>query len=465
MNPGILSFALLLTPAAPGQSEQAPAAATAEPAGDDALLRAYQKEYAVLEAERRELMRRLQEQDAQAAARRSDAQRELALVEDDIVAATLRADKLDKRLADVERESDGVTQDADALLAIASQAASLLDTEAPETMSPDALARLLSLGVADVDKRSSIVLEDGAFFDAQGTQVEGRRLRLGAVAAWGASDDAAGALVPAGGGRFKVWPGGDAAQARALVAGERPDRAGLFLFNGEEAVTPQQEKTPLSIVQAGGTVAWVIVALGLLALLLSLARLGMLLRRGQGAARLLVDVPALVRKGDLAAARALCARTPGAMGRVMDVALANLDADRETRTDRIDELVLTEMHVIDRFGAMILVLAGVAPLLGLLGTVTGMISTFDAITEFGTGDPRLLSGGISEALITTELGLIVAIPTLLIGNVLSGVGERIKRRLDTGALAVSNLADPFDDPPGREDVVQLATAKRERALG
>ena len=82
-----------------------------------------------------------------------------------------------------------------------------------------------------------------------------------------------------------------------------------------------------------------------------------------------------------------------------------------------------------------------APLLGLLGTVTGMIATFDAITEVGTGDPRTLAGGISEALITTELGLIVAIPTLLLGNFLSGVGERFKRRLEIAALSIQNRLD------------------------
>jgi biopolymer transport protein ExbB len=66
-----------------------------------------------------------------------------------------------------------------------------------------------------------------------------------------------------------------------------------------------------------------------------------------------------------------------------------------------------------------------------------MISTFDVITEHGTGDPRMLSGGISEALITTELGLIVAIPALFFGNVLMGWGERLKRDLEAGALAVA----------------------------
>ena len=129
------------------------------------------------------------------------------------------------------------------------------------------------------------------------------------------------------------------------------------------------------------------------------------------------------------------------MARVLAATLAARDLPRDERADRVDEHILREMGVIDRFGSMIVVIAAVAPLLGLLGTVTGMIATFDAITEFGTGDPKLLSGGISEALITTELGLCVAIPTLLLGNLLAGFGDRLKRRLEEGALQVANHTD------------------------
>jgi biopolymer transport protein ExbB len=68
-----------------------------------------------------------------------------------------------------------------------------------------------------------------------------------------------------------------------------------------------------------------------------------------------------------------------------------------------------------------------------------MITTFDIITEFGTGDPKLLSGGISIALITTEIGLIVAIPALIFGNLLSGWAENIKDSMEKAALRVINL--------------------------
>ena len=85
-----------------------------------------------------------------------------------------------------------------------------------------------------------------------------------------------------------------------------------------------------------------------------------------------------------------------------------------------------------------MVIASVAPLLGLLGTVTGMITTFDVITEFGTGDPKLLSGGISIALVTTELGLIVAIPALMLGSLLNAWARNIRRDIEHSALRATN---------------------------
>jgi biopolymer transport protein ExbB len=101
----------------------------------------------------------------------------------------------------------------------------------------------------------------------------------------------------------------------------------------------------------------------------------------------------------------------------------------------IAEAGLTEERVgLQRFGMVIVVIAAIAPLLGLLGTVTGMISTFEIITEHGTGDPRMLSGGISEALITTQMGLVVAIPMLLLGNMLNGWSDRIYSKLESTVL-------------------------------
>ena len=121
----------------------------------------------------------------------------------------------------------------------------------------------------------------------------------------------------------------------------------------------------------------------------------------------------------------------------------------ETLMDHAETIVLNEKSRLERFGTAILVIAAVAPLLGLLGTVTGMIGTFEMITEHGTGDPKMLSGGISEALITTQLGLVVAIPMVLLGNTLNTWGNRILGRLEAGILmAVATRSEETIDHAG-----------------
>jgi biopolymer transport protein ExbB len=102
----------------------------------------------------------------------------------------------------------------------------------------------------------------------------------------------------------------------------------------------------------------------------------------------------------------------------------------ERQLDRyiLDETVVWLVSATDRYLAIIGVLAGIAPLMGLLGTVTGMIATFDSIAIFGTGNTRAMAGGISEALITTQTGLLVAIPGVYMKNFLVRRSEKLKQR-------------------------------------
>lgn len=111
------------------------------------------------------------------------------------------------------------------------------------------------------------------------------------------------------------------------------------------------------------------------------------------------------------------------LGRVLAVAKENPDLDNESLELKLDEVILREQAGLERFLWLIKVVSVVAPLMGLLGTVTGMIRTFQAITLFGTGDPKLMAGGISEALVTTMLGLIVAIPLVLMHSWVSSMSR------------------------------------------
>ncbi len=211
-----------------------------------------------------------------------------------------------------------------------------------------------------------------------------------------------------------------------------------FLEYAREHDDPKATQTFLEFMRAGGPVGWVIFVLGILAALLILARVVLLLGGAWRARGLVARVQPQVGRGDLAAALQSCRRAGGPLGRLLGVALTNLSEERQRLEDRVAEAMIREQTALGRFTSTIMVLASVSPLLGLLGTVTGMIATFDIITEHGTGDPKLLSSGISEALITTELGLIVAIPALLVGTLLGTFGRTLEARLEQGVLAVIN---------------------------
>lgn len=124
------------------------------------------------------------------------------------------------------------------------------------------------------------------------------------------------------------------------------------------------------------------------------------------------------------------------LARVFEVYENNRSADVETLELKLDEQILRESPRIERFNDIIKVLAAVAPLLGLLGTVVGMIITFTAITIYGAGDPKLMAGGISVALMTTVFGLVAAIPLLLIHAIVSAMARSNQQLLDEQAAGL-----------------------------
>jgi len=137
-----------------------------------------------------------------------------------------------------------------------------------------------------------------------------------------------------------------------------------------------------------------------------------------------------------------------ALGRVLAVADTNTTADVESLELLLDEAILKETTSLDRYLWVVRTVSVVAPLLGLLGTVTGMIRTFQAITLFGTGDPRLMAGGISEALVTTMLGLCVAIPLLLLHALVTSGVRRINDVLEQQAAGMVVLKSKKDGGNG-----------------
>jgi biopolymer transport protein ExbB len=414
------------------------------------LLQAYKREFSVLESEKSALTRRLKEVEAEAGASVSRGEGRVRGLQQQIGAVREEADALEDELRQAgEGSGEGEEDLLGQIFLRASEGFAEVGVTLEAAPGAEAPAEARLAHVALIFERSGALLavggevrrEAGVFFLPGGEEVKGELLRVGQIATYGVSPEGAGALAPAGQGRLRLWREESGAQARALLSGERPEPLPIFLHEGlEAAIEIPEEKGALETVEAGGSIAWVIVWLGAAALLLVLARALLLLWSGLGAQGLVRRVVSLVAQGRREEALSLASSGRGSMGRALSASLRAVLASEEEQERLIAAALLHEVPRLERFGSAITVFAAVAPLLGLLGTVTGMIATFDIITEFGTGDPKLLSSGISEALITTELGLVVAIPTLLMGALLGSWAESQIAGLERGALEVLNAA-------------------------
>ena len=179
---------------------------------------------------------------------------------------------------------------------------------------------------------------------------------------------------------------------------------GLDPTRGQLLAPQIQVPTLEERIQQGQETGYTIIALGIVALLLSVERFVTLTLVGSKVKRQI---------------KADGADPKNPLGRVLQTYYDNKDVDSETLMLKIDEAILKEQPAINARISFIKIISMVAPLLGLLGTVIGMILTFQAITLFGTGDPKTMAGGISSALMTTVLGLCVAIPTVLLHSIVS----------------------------------------------
>ncbi len=196
----------------------------------------------------------------------------------------------------------------------------------------------------------------------------------------------------------------------AIFGTDSPVTFGVDPTRGQILATYLDRPGMRERIAQGGIIGYVIIGLGILGLLLCLERLVVLgLSSRKVTAQLQSDTP----------------RDDNPLGRVLIAAEQNENADVETLELKLGEAVFRETPSLTRALLFIKIISVVAPLLGLLGTVTGMIVTFQAITLFGTGDPKLMAGGISQALVTTVLGLTVAIPVVLLHTLVQGRSRRI----------------------------------------
>ena len=147
---------------------------------------------------------------------------------------------------------------------------------------------------------------------------------------------------------------------------------------------------------------------------------------------------AAIASGNRGLAKDKAESMKGPVGRMLAAGVEHMDEPKELMDEVMYEQALHTRLKVNGLLPFIAISASSAPLLGLLGTVTGIMNTFTLMTVFGTGDVKTLSSGISEALITTEYGLIVAIPALLIHSFLSRKAKGISDDLDKAAIAFGN---------------------------
>ncbi|NNE61004.1 MAG: MotA/TolQ/ExbB proton channel family protein, partial [Woeseia sp.] len=187
-------------------------------------------------------------------------------------------------------------------------------------------------------------------------------------------------------------------------------RFGLDVTRGSILSLLVESPTITERVNQGGIVGYCIIGLGIIGLLIAIWRwIGLSSDSRKVSAQLKRD----------------SASTDNPLGRVLAAYESNKAADTETIELKLSEAALKEMPGLTKGLLFIKVISVVAPLMGLLGTVTGMIKTFQVITLYGAGDPKMMAGGISQALMTTVLGLVVAIPMVLIHTLVSGQSRKI----------------------------------------
>lgn len=236
---------------------------------------------------------------------------------------------------------------------------------------------------------------------------------------------------------------------RLQVAGRQPGSRGLatdFVQNSDGLadlqvdpargnVIQQMQQTPtlLERIHQGGVVGYVILVLGFLGLLLAIGRLVWLRLVGRRVQQQVADLDHL--------------RDDNPLGRVLGVIGSHPKLEQlDTLELKLDEAILKETPALERWQGLIKLLAAVAPLLGLLGTVTGMIATFQVITLVGTGDPKMMAGGISQALVTTVLGLVVAIPLLFMHSLVVARSKALVQLLEQESAGLIALHLGGEEP-------------------
>jgi biopolymer transport protein ExbB len=218
---------------------------------------------------------------------------------------------------------------------------------------------------------------------------------------------------------------------------------------GKALKIEKAKNTLAQYIADGGPVGYVIIALGGVAVLLTILKtieiLGFKVAQPERVDEILEDLS----QGSQAAAAKKAEQIEGVAGQMLQVGVQHAAENRAILEELIFEKMMPARPTLERFLPFLSITAAAAPLLGLLGTVIGMINTFQLITIFGTGDAKSLSSGISVALMTTALGLVVAIPILILHGALSRMAKRKLGLLEELSIAFVNGVEVIQNRSAR----------------
>ena len=299
---------------------------------------------------------------------------------------------------------------------------------------------LLTMYFDDIEAGRQNVRYRGTALDRNGEERPADIIRLGHMGAMFEADGRHGFLTFSSGGNRLVMsgsPGFFTRRALASFFAGTDNETPLDLSGGVAVSRLSRQESLTDRLKSGGILVIPILLVGLAAIVIVVERLHFLSRVRHNTDDLMTRVTDLVLEGDFT--RALEVTEPHRnrpTGRVLMSGLASRGLSNEVIESAISEAILNQAPRLERFIGALKVLAAVAPLLGLLGTVTGMINTFQVITIHGTGDPRLMAGGISEAMITTQVGLAVAIPIMMTASFLGARVRNISRDMEEKGITL-----------------------------
>ena len=329
-----------------------------------------------------------------------------------------------------------------------------LDRDAINTMVPSVFGLIESL----LDESRTSAVYTGDILDPQGRRQTVRLLRVGqslfAYHLPGTLRIAIALSDPYQQGGFRWYEGLSEDMREAVVAAMSSvdRREGIYslpidVTGTMTAATDLSGKSLEGRFRSGGVVMFPLAVVAVWLAFLIVERLFILLRESRHSLQFCEKILGLCSDGDFERAEQLTQKRKGIVSRILRVCLANRHQPPTVLDDAIQEAFLHELPRLERFLPSIRMLSSVAPMLGLLGTVTGIIATFDMITVVGGGKPRLLAGGISEALITTATGLSIAIPGLLAHSFLSSRIEGLIADAERFAASLSNVLKQEQSTP------------------